>query len=141
MLTRLEKSVLLDEVEEESGNFSGSYKSDFDEDPEDIVQKIFEEMKNSKEKAKVEDTEYVLSPNEASDSSHKYDDIPLKSHIEELLKNRKAVSSLNRKEGLVLRSQGKDAEKRPRKSSIFDPKESKVQLRSVAKKKIKEKRV
>lgn len=56
---------------------SRSHAFDYDEDPKEIVQKILEEMKKSKEKDTVEDTEYVPSPEQSSDNSHESNNIPL----------------------------------------------------------------
>lgn len=70
-------------MEEESSDFSSSHTYDYDEDHE-----------------------------ESLDSSHEYDDIPLKSRIEKLSKIRKYFFSLNKKEGTILRSQKKDVKKR-----------------------------
>lgn len=52
-------------------------------------------MKKLKEKATIEDTEYVSSLEELSYNSHESDNIPPKSHIEKLFKKRKTATSLN----------------------------------------------
>lgn len=107
----MRESVISDEETEESSDSTGSKKSNFDEDLEETVQKILEEMKNSKEKTRVEDADYIPSPIVTLDSSHISDDIPLKICVEELSKRKK--DRPKRKEGSVLKNQTKNVEKRP----------------------------
>lgn len=72
------KSVLVDEEDGELTHSSSIHKSNIDEDLEETMQKILEEMKNSKEKNQVEDTNYVPSPVTTLESSHCSDNILLK---------------------------------------------------------------
>lgn len=128
----MRESVISDEETEESSDSTGSKKSNFDEDLEETVQKILEEMKNSKEKTRVEDADYIPSPIVTLDSSHSSDDIPLKICVEELSK---------RKEGSVLKNQTKNVEKRPQQKSFSDSEDVKAQPRSSTKKKFEENRM
>ncbi|XP_039118480.1 uncharacterized protein LOC120254443 [Dioscorea cayenensis subsp. rotundata] len=99
------KEAIAEESEEKSSESSSSHRSEFDEDPEETVQKILIDLKNSGKKPSVEDDDYVPSPIATSDSSHSSEDVPLKNKIEELRKKKKTEGSgLKRKEGPILRN-------------------------------------
>lgn len=119
------KEALIIETEKESSNSSGSHMSEFDEDPKKAVQKILVELKNSRKKHDVVDTEYVPMPDATLGSSHSLEDVPLKSKVGELRKKKKKDGSgMKRKEGIVLRSRKKAEINRPRKNLATQPKPS-----------------
>lgn len=80
---------MIEDTEEESSDSSGSHRSKFDEDPEEVMQKILVELKISKKKPDVEDNEYVPTPLATLESTHSSKDVPLKCKVEELRKKRR----------------------------------------------------
>lgn len=93
------KEALIEETEVESSDFYGSHRLEFDEVPEEAVQKILVELKDSRKKPDVEDDEYGPTPIATSESSHKLEDVPLQYKVEELRKKKKKKVKVDEEEG------------------------------------------